>query len=91
MPDVLQVREEMGLRNVQVMIPFVRTVDEAETCIDLMAKNGLERSKNDLKVHLMCEIPANALLAKDFLKVGRRFDQRCRMFPERCSMFPERC
>ena len=63
---ILKVREEMGLRNVQVMLPFVRTVEEARLCIDRMATNGLARGKTDLKVHLMCEIPANAFWPKTF-------------------------
>ncbi|MGE3921034.1 MAG: phosphoenolpyruvate synthase, partial [Gammaproteobacteria bacterium] len=62
------VREEMGLTNVQAMIPFVRTVAEAKNVIDLMAKNGLKRGENDLKIIMMCEIPSNALLADLFLE-----------------------
>ncbi len=63
-----KVREEMGLRNVQIMIPFVRRVPEAEQVIALLAENGLKRGEEDLKVIMMCEIPSNALLAEDFLK-----------------------
>ncbi len=62
------VREEMGLTNIQVMIPFVRTVDEAEAVIQVLKDNGLERGKNDLKIIMMCELPSNAILAKEFLK-----------------------
>jgi len=62
------VRDTMGLSNVQVMIPFVRTVDEARQVIDLLARNGLIRGKNDLKVIMMCELPSNALLAAEFLE-----------------------
>jgi len=62
------VRDEMGLTNVQVMIPFVRTLKEAKGVIDLLAENGLERGKNDLKVIMMCELPSNALLADQFLE-----------------------
>ncbi len=65
------VREEMGLTNVQVMVPFVRTLDEADQIIELLAENGLERGKNGLKIIMMCEIPSNALLADEFLE---RFD-----------------
>ncbi|WP_298635257.1 phosphoenolpyruvate synthase [uncultured Umboniibacter sp.] len=61
------VREEMGFKNVQIMVPFVRTVSEAADVIGLLAENGLERGKDDLKVIMMCELPANALLADQFL------------------------
>jgi pyruvate,water dikinase len=63
-----RVRDEMGLTNVQVMIPFVRTVGEAKEVKELLAKNGLKRGENDLKLIMMCEIPSNALLAEDFLE-----------------------
>jgi pyruvate,water dikinase len=63
-----KVRDEMGLTNVEVMIPFVRTIDELSKVLDIMAKNGLRRGQNGLRVILMCEIPANALLADEFLK-----------------------
>ncbi|OGI50983.1 MAG: phosphoenolpyruvate synthase [Candidatus Muproteobacteria bacterium RIFCSPHIGHO2_12_FULL_60_33] len=63
-----QVREDMGLDNVVVMIPFVRSVDEAKNVLAVMRAHGLERGKAGLKVYLMCEIPANALLAEDFLR-----------------------
>src|SRR3569623_1222507 len=62
-----QVRETMGLSNVALMIPFVRSVDEARQVLDLMAQHGLRRSKQDLKIFMMCEIPAIALLADEFL------------------------
>jgi pyruvate,water dikinase len=62
-----KVRDEMGLTNVSLMIPFVRTLPEAQLTLGLMARYGLTRGENDLKVYLMCEIPANALLADDFL------------------------
>ncbi len=62
-----RVREEMGLANVQIMIPFVRTLKEAEQVIDLLAANGLKRGENGLKVIMMCELPSNALLAAQFL------------------------
>ena len=62
------VREEMGLTNVTLMIPFVRTVDEEKRVVDLMAKEGLKRGENGLQIYLMCEIPANALLADQFLE-----------------------
>jgi len=63
-----QVRETMGLSNVALMIPFVRTVEEARQVLDLMAKQGLRRGAGGLKIYMMCEIPANALLATDFLE-----------------------
>jgi pyruvate,water dikinase len=62
------VREEMGFTNVQVMIPFVRTVREAKEVIALLAANGLRRGVNGLKVIMMCELPTNAILADDFLE-----------------------
>jgi pyruvate,water dikinase len=65
---LLKVRGEMGLNNVQVMIPFVRTVEEARQVTELLAENGLERGKDDLKLIMMCEIPSNALLAEQFLE-----------------------
>ena len=61
------VREDMGLDNVSVMIPFVRSVTEAHKVIAAMTEQGLERGQQKLKLYLMCEIPANALLAADFL------------------------
>ncbi len=63
-----KVRDEMGLTNVEIMVPFVRTVDEAQAVIDLLGQNGLKRGVNGLRVIMMCEIPANALLADAFLK-----------------------
>jgi pyruvate,water dikinase len=62
-----RVRAEMGLDNVAVMIPFVRSVDEGRRVLDDMCAHGLERGRDGLKVYLMCEIPANALLADEFL------------------------
>ncbi len=64
---VKRVREGMGLTNVEVMIPFVRTVDEARLVIDALAENGLKRGEHGLRVIMMCELPSNALLADDFL------------------------
>ncbi|MDO5754434.1 phosphoenolpyruvate synthase [Arthrobacter sp.] len=61
------VRNEMGLTNVKLMIPFVRTLDEARGVIDLLAENGLRRGENGLEVVMMCELPSNALLADEFL------------------------
>jgi pyruvate,water dikinase len=63
-----KVRNDMGLKNVQIMIPFVRTVKQAKEVIDLMAENGLERGKDDLKVIMMSELPTNALLADQYLE-----------------------
>ena len=62
------VRDEMGLTNLEVMVPFTRTVDEAEAVVNLLAKNGLKRGDNNLRVIMMCEIPSNALLAEQFLE-----------------------
>jgi len=62
------VRIEMGLSNVQVMIPFVRTVKQAKAVVELMAENGLVRGKDELKIIMMSEIPSNALLADRFLE-----------------------
>jgi pyruvate,water dikinase len=62
------VREEMGLSNVQVMVPFVRTLDEAREVTGLLAANGLRRGEKGLKVLMMCELPSNALLAEKFLE-----------------------
>lgn len=65
---VRRVREEMGLDNVEVMIPFVRTVSEASDVIEVLKKHGLERGKCGLRVIMMCELPSNALLANEFLR-----------------------
>jgi pyruvate,water dikinase len=62
------VRDEMGLTNVQVMVPFVRTVAEAERVVQLLAANGLRRGAGGLKVIMMCELPTNALLAERYLE-----------------------
>ena len=64
-----KVRDEMGLTNVQLMVPFVRTVAEGKGVVDLLAEHGLKQGENDLKLIMMCEIPSNALLADDFLDV----------------------
>jgi pyruvate,water dikinase len=63
-----KVRDEMGLTNVQVMIPFVRTVGEALDVIEILESHGLKRGKNDLKLIMMCEVPSNAILAEQFLQ-----------------------
>ncbi|MEE2731964.1 MAG: phosphoenolpyruvate synthase [Pseudomonadota bacterium] len=63
-----KVREEMGLDNVELMVPFVRTVGEAEQVIKLLEANGLKRGENGLRVIMMCELPTNALLADEFLE-----------------------
>lgn len=65
---VKAVRESMGLKNVEVMIPFVRTVSEAERVIAILKKHGLERGREGLRLIMMCELPSNALLAEDYLK-----------------------
>jgi pyruvate,water dikinase len=63
-----RVREEMGLTNVWIMVPFVRTVAEAAKVTQLLAANGLKRGENDLKIIMMCELPSNAVLADRFLE-----------------------
>ena len=63
-----KVRDTMGLTNVELMVPFVRTVKEGEQVLAIMRDNGLERGKNGLRVVMMCEIPSNAILADEFLK-----------------------
>jgi len=65
---IKRVRETMGLDHVEIMIPFVRTVEEAEQVIQLLAKYGLKRGENGLRVIMMCELPSNALLADEFLQ-----------------------
>ena len=62
------VRNDMGLTNIEIMVPFVRTVEEAKRVIALLAGNGLKRGENALRVIMMCEIPSNALLADQFLE-----------------------
>ena len=64
-----KVREEMGLSNAWVMIPFVRTLEEGRKVIEVLAQNGLKRGENDLKIIMMCEVPSNALLADEFLDI----------------------
>ncbi len=64
-----KVREEMGLTNVELMVPFVRTVDEGKGVVSLLAEHGLKQGENNLKLIMMCEIPSNALLADQFLEV----------------------
>lgn len=63
-----RVREQMGLDNVQIMIPFVRTLGQAASVVDLLAQNGLRRGENGLKLIMMCEVPSNAVLAERFLE-----------------------
>ena len=63
-----RVRDEMGLTNVQVMVPFVRTLAQAERVTQLLADKGLKRGENELKVVMMCEVPSNAILADEFLQ-----------------------
>jgi len=63
-----RVRDEMGLTNVEIMVPFVRTPGEGRQVVDLLANNGLERGKEGLRVIMMCELPANALQADEFLE-----------------------
>ncbi len=62
-----RVRNEMGLTNVEIMVPFVRTLGQAEKVINLLAQNGLQRGENGLRLIMMCEVPSNAILAEEFL------------------------
>jgi pyruvate,water dikinase len=66
---VQRVREEMGLRNLKVMIPFCRTLEEGRRVLDEMARNGLERGRHGLEVYVMCEIPNNVILAEEFAEL----------------------
>ncbi len=65
---VKQVREKLDLTNVEVMIPFVRTVDEIKAVVKILAKYGLKRGVNGLRIIMMCEVPSNAILAEEFLE-----------------------
>jgi pyruvate, water dikinase len=64
-----KVREEMGLKNVKLMVPFCRTVDEGRKVIAEMAKHGLKRGQDDLEIYVMCEIPSNVILAEEFATI----------------------
>jgi len=63
-----KVRDEMGLTNVEIMVPFVRTLPQAAKVVDLLAKHGLARGQNGLRLIMMCEVPSNAILADQFLQ-----------------------
>lgn len=63
-----RVRNDMGLTNVEIMVPFVRTLGQAEKVVNLLAKNGLKRGENGLRLIMMCEVPSNAILADEFLE-----------------------
>ena len=65
---IRRVRSDMGLTNVQVMVPFVRTLKQAERVTQLLAQHGLKRGENELKIIMMCEVPSNAILANEFLQ-----------------------
>ena len=64
-----RVRDELGLANVELMVPFVRTIDEAKEVLGLLEKNGLKRGVNGLRIVMMCELPSNAILADEFLEL----------------------
>ena len=64
---LIKARNEFGLTNIKIMIPFCRTIDEATKVINVMRENGLTQGENDLEIYAMCEIPSNVLLAEDFL------------------------
>lgn len=65
---IKQAREQMGLSNIEIMIPFIRTLNEAERIVGLLEKNGLKRGDNGLRIIMMCEVPSNVILANEFLK-----------------------
>jgi pyruvate,water dikinase len=65
---IKRVRNEMGMTNIEIMIPFVRTLEEGKRVIELLEEHGLKRGENGLKVIMMCELPSNALLADEFLE-----------------------
>ena len=71
MSRIRRLREQMGFRNVIVMIPFCRSVAEADRVLEVMAENGLRRHENALQIYVMCEIPSNVILADGF---AQRFD-----------------
>lgn len=66
---IKKVREEYGIDNVQVMVPFCRTLDEGRKVLAIMEQNGLKKGENGLKIYVMCEIPSNVILAKEFLEI----------------------
>ena len=66
---IKRVRDEMGLTNVEIMVPFVRTVAQGQAVIDLLAEQGLKQGENGLRVIMMCEVPSNAILAEEFLTI----------------------
>src|SRR3546814_13643217 len=63
-----KVRDEMGLTNVEIMVPFVRTLTQARKVVDLLAKHGLARGENGLRLIMMCEVPSNAILDDKILE-----------------------
>tara|TARA_R110002073_G_scaffold329623_2_gene512227 strand:+ start:1989 stop:2918 length:930 start_codon:yes stop_codon:yes gene_type:complete len=65
---IKRVRHDMGIDNIEIMIPFIRTLKEAHEVIELLCQNGLQRGKDGLKIMMMCELPSNVILADDFLK-----------------------
>jgi len=66
---IKRARDIFGLKNINLMVPFCRTVEEGKKVIELMKKNGLEKKKDDLKVYVMCEIPSNVIRGEEFLKI----------------------
>lgn len=64
---LLKARNDLGMKNIQIMVPFIRTIREAEAIITLLAKHGLKRGEDGLKIIMMCEVPSNVILAHDFL------------------------
>ena len=80
-----KVRDEMGLTNVKLMIPFCRTVEEGRKVIAEMAKHGLERGKNGLEIYVMCEIPSNVILAEKFAEIFDGFSMARTISPNSFS------
>ncbi len=66
---LVKVREEMGLNNLKIMVPFCRTIEEGKKVLKVLADNGLKRGKNGLEIYVMCEIPSNVILAEEFAKI----------------------
>jgi pyruvate,water dikinase len=66
---LVKVREEMGLKNLKIMVPFCRTIEEGKKVLKILSDNGLKRGKDGLEIYVMCEIPSNVILAEEFAKI----------------------
>jgi pyruvate,water dikinase len=82
---IKRVRNEIGLKNVVIMVPFCRTVDEADKVLHALAENGLVRGRGGLEIYMMCEIPSNAVLAEKFAEPLRRFFHRQQRSHSACA------